>query len=641
MEFYFQLTVWECMICGIRRASGRLLHILSEVLGIYERCGTYPRTVRIEDGSIFVTDKTDTREYLCRGIQEFRKRGRIYWIVMTGRVGNPVQLFLPVRVVGDEQAQKEFWKYLNDQRRVSGDKLVMSGGSAARVEKTEALVEAMPEGGRHIFQRWDLDRLSRAIAESLWIRHHCMRQRRWKDWGMDYLPLFLLFAVLAPVSWYLLGEQTIPLYLALAAMLGFRTSQEWRRWEQISMKEVCRQVGSWGCEIYEEKWELLFSSDHIKRNMPQMQNIWEWDLVGFLMETEDYYFFYTKQQRLMFYVNRELFGDWMAQKQFVQECQRRGICYQIVYPKILMDLGLPVMEQTDKIRRITDHSKEKQKQRRRDTDTQEGWRKFWVEKEKERGSSDKKQIVMVIAGIAALFALAFLLPEYGGIQGFEEVPIMMDMPEDGSAYEFHPGAYKDYVPLEKQVEVLESLGFQIPETVVGELLKGMDEMPESRVWVEGYPYTSLLLMLGMPERDYEKWEMKSYPDQAYWFDWEGFDMSREYVYILNGVNAMADGELTITDARQEMSDADWEKGRGIIHLYFSVNGEPYEYNMKLENDWIDPDIIRNINDAFQTSGIEKRVYAMGDGGQGCILLYGDKDWAKAFEKATGIKLETR
>lgn len=68
MEFYFQLTVWECMICGTRRASGRLLHILSEVMGIYERCGKYPRTVRIEDGSIFVTDQTDTREYLCRGI---------------------------------------------------------------------------------------------------------------------------------------------------------------------------------------------------------------------------------------------------------------------------------------------------------------------------------------------------------------------------------------------------------------------------------------------------------------------------------------------------------------------------------------------------------------------------------------------
>lgn len=83
------------------------------------------------------------------------------------------------------------------------------------------------------------------------------------------------------------------------------------------------------------------------------------------------------------------------------------------------------------------------------------------------------------------------------------------------------------------------------------------------------------------------------------------------------------------------------KEGGVIHLYFSVNGEPYEYNMKLENDWLDPDIIRNINDAFQKSGIEKRVYAMGDGGQGCILLYRDKDWAKAFEKATGIELETR
>ena len=39
--------------------------------------------------------------------------------------------------------------------------------------------------------------------------------------------------------------------------------------------------------------------------------------------------------------------------------------------------------------------------------------------------------------------------------------------------------------------------------------------------------------------------------------------------------------------------------------------------------------------------VEKRVYAMADDGQGSVLFYRDKEWAKRFKKETGIRLETR
>lgn len=640
MEFYFQLTVWECIICGIRRTSGRLFHILSEVIGVYERCGKYPRKVRIEDGLIFVIDKSDTREYPCRGIQEFRKKGRIYWVVMTGRIGNPVQLFLPVRVVGDKQAQEVFWKYLNDQRRISGDKLVMSmagRGEEAKCAQT-GLPGYIPGGGWQIFQRWDLDKLSMAVAQSLWIQHHCMAKRRWKDWGLDNLPIFLASAALAPVSWYLLNTQTIPLFLAFYAVLGFRTLQDGKRWEHIPIKDIRSQVKSWGSGIYEEVWKLSLSPEQITRKIPQLENVWKWESVGYLTETEELYFFFTRQQRLMFYVEKELFGDWMAQKLFVQDCQNRGVRCQVAQPKISMDMGLAEAGQADNIRLITDKSPDKRKQRRKDANTQEDWRKFWAKKEKERGNTDKKTMMIAILGLGAILALAFLLPEYGGRQDIAGMPVMMDMPAEGEPYVFHPDDYQDYVPLARQAEVLASLGFEIPKEAVDSLNADMGKMPMSRVWIEGYPYRSLLSLIGMPERNYETWEMEQYPEQAYWFDWEGFDMSSEYANILNGVNAMAKGEFAISDISQEMSEVDWEKGSGVVHVSFCVNGNPYKYQLKLEYDWLDSNIIGDINDALKNSGIEKRVYAMEDGGQGCILFYRDKEWAARFRKETGIKL---
>ena len=105
----------------------------------------------------------------------------------------------------------------------------------------------------------------------------------------------------------------------------------------------------------------------------------------------------------------------------------------------------------------------------------------------------------------------------------------MDMPQNGEEYVFHPGSYADYKPLADQVTVLEGLGFIIPEDVVVEMNRSMEEMPMARVWIEGYPYASLLSAIGMPEWDYEAWEIIRYSDQAYWFDWEGFNLDMDYV----------------------------------------------------------------------------------------------------------------
>lgn len=274
-------------------------------------------------------------------------------------------------------------------------------------------------------------------------------------------------------------------------------------------------------------------------------------------------------------------------------------------------------------------------------DTQEGWRKFWAEKEKERGASERKQFMVGALVVVGIFLLAVFLPEFHGSLDLGGVPVIMDMPENGEPYVFHPESYKNYVPLERQVTVLESLGFTLSENEVEEMERSLEEMPEGRVWVEGYPYTSLLMMIGMPEWDREAWEVTKYPTQAYWFDWEGFDLSTEYVHILNGVNAMAGGDFVITETEQEMSDADWERGTGTVHVRFRIDGEQYEFKMKLMNDWLDTNIISEINKVLKKAGIEKRVYGMEDGGQGCILLYGDKEWAKRFQRETGIKLQDR
>ena len=61
--------------------------------------------------------------------------------------------------------------------------------------------------------------------------------------------------------------------------------------------------------------------------------------------------------------------------------------------------------------------------------------------------------------------------------------------------------------------------------------------------------------------------------------------------------------------------------------------------MDVENDWIDPDVLGIYNGLLKKEGASERFYVTGDDGQGALVFYGTKEWAAAFENATGLELE--
>lgn len=205
---------------------------------------------------------------------------------------------------------------------------------------------------------------------------------------------------------------------------------------------------------------------------------------------------------------------------------------------------------------------------------------------------------------------------------------------------FRPEDYPDYLPLENQIGVLKSLGFQIAPDVIESMKESMEEWQGSRAWIEGSPYYAILSELGYPELDDETWEVTGFSEQAYWFDWEGYDLSEDYIEILNGVSAMSGDEFLLTNPAENLDRVDWDEWTGIIEVSFLVNGTPYQYEVKMEGDWLDIHIVKDINDALEQEQVPGRVYAMEDNGQGCILFYRDAKWVKEFERKTGIRLAT-
>lgn len=100
------------------------------------------------------------------------------------------------------------------------------------------------------------------------------------------------------------------------------------------------------------------------------------------------------------------------------------------------------------------------------------------------------------------------------------------------------GEVYERVSLEEQVEVLKSLGLHVPEETAASIRNSMVEYGMYDL-VEESPYTWLLTDMGAPTYD-EEWNVTGYADEVFWFDFEGFDISADYIDVLNGMLALSE-----------------------------------------------------------------------------------------------------
>lgn len=198
--------------------------------------------------------------------------------------------------------------------------------------------------------------------------------------------------------------------------------------------------------------------------------------------------------------------------------------------------------------------------------------------------------------------------------------------------------YPGYVPLDKQAEVLRSLGFQVPQEVVDDLHVFMDEYDMS-AYVEEYPYTWLLCNLAVYGEGEEGNGLGGV--DMFWFDFEGWDISTDYIMVLEGMKDLASGSILdgIGDIREDMADVDWERGTGKVRVLLEWDGQEYSWRMDMDNDWIDAEVLGIYNGLLRKEDVPERFYVTGDGGQGAIVFFCGQEWAARFEDSTGLELE--
>lgn len=200
---------------------------------------------------------------------------------------------------------------------------------------------------------------------------------------------------------------------------------------------------------------------------------------------------------------------------------------------------------------------------------------------------------------------------------------------------------KDYVSLNEQVKILESLDISVSEECIRELEEWVAEDVQGREYVERNPFYRVLCYMGSPQYDWETWEIVAYPDGLYWFDRESYDLVTDYVNILNAVEHLSQGELDIEEITIHDEDVNWEKVDGTLCISYTCNRNPYECVMFVNGEWLSEYVIRDLNDMLKQEMPEKRIYYCYDDGQGVMVFYKDADWEKEFEEKTNIDLYQR
>lgn len=180
-------------------------------------------------------------------------------------------------------------------------------------------------------------------------------------------------------------------------------------------------------------------------------------------------------------------------------------------------------------------------------------------------------------------------------------------------------AERDPISTEELTAVLRGFGLEIPD---GLEMIGSDT-----------DFRSVLLSLGWGKFDFDQHLWTPTSRQVFAFDAEVYDIEHMYLNYMKGIQAISQGELTITDVNQDNSNVNWEEPSGTVMVTFCLNGIACRYNADFQGDWLDVQIRQALNGYLEQLGIEKRFYAT-DGSQGEIIFFCTEEWARKFEEAT-------
>lgn len=489
--------------------------------------------IAVQDGRILIkTGRVDVG-YSCTNMVSAKKRGR--FIVIRMKLLQPFLIGLPRRALASLEEEERFLEFLKSQK-VYACQLDKSR------EEEERYITYMPDNSEENTRDFEF-KIEWDRKLSLDGRAEILQAGVQNEFLSEGYKIWLVLLGLIWLSMFMQAQNlgTIPVCIIVAtgivAAIAIGVVTKWMAVNQNLKKLYVRLMS-----LSRKKIEVKFSRIVVNKShiyiRDGMSELWfSWRDMGYLLESGQWFLIYNKKKKPLMRFPKSNFADEEECRRFITYCQEQGLEYcdmrntEERNDKRIKSYVIPVIVIL---------------------------------------------LVLVIVCNLALYLAGYILVNKLGIQ------IEESREEPTTEYVFHPEDFEHYLPLEKQVGVLKSLGIKVPEKILKEERDWMEEYPSSREWIEGEPYYTLLSDLGYPVYDEETYEIKSYSNQIYTVDWDGYDLTEDYVSLLNGVNAISRGEYTLTSPAVILDGVDMDSLTGTTQIYFLLNGTPYLYELEAD-----------------------------------------------------------
>ena len=182
------------------------------------------------------------------------------------------------------------------------------------------------------------------------------------------------------------------------------------------------------------------------------------------------------------------------------------------------------------------------------------------------------------------------------------------------------------VEFEKQLEKFEKLGFKLNYGVeVSDLLE-----KASKEEYEKSPYSLLYTVLGLETR---KESSTPITVQLWNFDTEAIEDHGDYVRILENLKRVSGGELAFQNIKDEV---DIDKGSATVS--FDLNGDHYDWNLQVNDDWVDLQLFSKIVELTEKYKTIGRLTAFIIPGQEIVIGWLAPEQLEKVRQETGLDI---
>lgn len=108
----------------------------------------------------------------------------------------------------------------------------------------------------------------------------------------------------------------------------------------------------------------------------------------------------------------------------------------------------------------------------------------------------------------------------------------------------------------------------------------------------------------------------------------------DYAKVAQRMATLAGDALPIENLHDE-----FDLRRGVAWLSFNLRGEPFRWPARIEERWIDPNILSRFAALLDSQNADRRYLCLDLGGQDCLIACASEEQFAALRKTTGLAFE--